>query len=117
MKLTGMTLKEKSFRNMIEFYKPKLLDVLKSSDQHSVINSLPKSAKNTMKKNKIITIASLLMIFSASLVAQKYLPKKWNSRKVEITFNRYYDWQEMERHTKKRLNLTAFGCTPDETFY
>lgn len=53
--LTGMTLKERSFRNMMEFYKPELLKVMRSSDQNAIINSLPKAVRRTMKKNKIIT--------------------------------------------------------------
>lgn len=53
--LTGMSLKEKSFRNMIEFYKPELKRIMRASDQNSIINSLPKAVRRTMKKNKIIT--------------------------------------------------------------
>jgi DNA-directed RNA polymerase specialized sigma subunit len=55
IELTGMTLKEKSFRNMIEFYKPELRKVLNSSDQNSIINSFSKTVRKTMKKNNIIT--------------------------------------------------------------
>lgn len=28
--------------------------------------------------------------------AQDYLPRKWNIRKVNLSFNRYYDWPEIE---------------------
>ncbi|HDP98673.1 MAG TPA: peptidase M14 [bacterium] len=34
--------------------------------------------------------------FGAQLLAQDYLPRTWKSRKVDLAFNRYYDWREME---------------------
>lgn len=52
---TGITLKEKTFRNMVDFYQEELLDALDSSDQSIIINKLPKNVKNTLKKNDIIT--------------------------------------------------------------
>jgi len=55
MKSTGITLKEKTFRNMVEFYQEELLDALTSSNQGTAINKLPKNIKNTLKKNDIIT--------------------------------------------------------------
>jgi hypothetical protein len=45
-RITGITLKEKSFRNMIDFNKHELLKILKSEDQHVAI---------ILKKNGIIT--------------------------------------------------------------
>jgi hypothetical protein len=53
--MTGVTLQEKSFRNMIDFNKFELLKVLKSEDQHAEINKLPKSIQKTLKKNGVIT--------------------------------------------------------------
>jgi len=58
LKLTGLTLKEKTFRNMVEFYQEELLDALKSSDQGTIISNLPKNIRNTLKKNDIITDTS-----------------------------------------------------------
>ena len=54
-RITGITLKEKSFRNMIDFNKHELLKILKSEDQHVAIIKLSKSIRKTLKKNGIIT--------------------------------------------------------------
>ena len=43
--MTGMTLQEKSFRNMVDFNKDELLEILRSEDQHSSINKLPTVSK------------------------------------------------------------------------
>jgi hypothetical protein len=53
--MTGITLQEKSFRNMIDFNKYELLKILKSEDQHAAIIGLPKSIQKTLKRNGIIT--------------------------------------------------------------
>ena len=53
--MTGISLQEKSFRNMIDFNKHELLKILKSEDQHAAIIKLPKSIQKTLKKNGIIT--------------------------------------------------------------
>jgi len=53
--MTGISLREKSFRNMIDFNKPELLEILKSEDQHLAIMKLSKSIQRTLKKNGIIT--------------------------------------------------------------
>ena len=53
--MTGITLQEKSFRNMIDFNKYELLKILKSEDQHAAIIKLPASIRKTLKKNGIIT--------------------------------------------------------------
>ena len=55
LRMTGMTLQEKSFRNMIDFYKPELRKILKSRYQYIAINKLPKSIRKTLIKNEIIT--------------------------------------------------------------
>ncbi len=52
---TGITLEEKTFRNMVEFYQVELMNVIDSQDQNSVINSLPKNVRKTMIRNKIVT--------------------------------------------------------------
>lgn len=52
--MTGITLQEQSFRNMIDFNKHELLKILKSKNQHTVIVKLPKSIRKTLKKNGII---------------------------------------------------------------
>ena len=53
--ITGITLQEKSFRNMIDFNKQALLKIMKSEDQHAAIFKLPKSIRNTLQNNGIIT--------------------------------------------------------------
>ena len=53
--MTGISLREKSFRNMIDFNKHELLKILKSEDQHLAIMKLSKSIQRTLKKNGIIT--------------------------------------------------------------
>jgi len=53
--MTGITIQEKSFRNMIDFNKHELLKILKSEDQHAAIIKLPKSIQKTLKKNGVIT--------------------------------------------------------------
>ena len=52
--MTGITLQEQSFRNMIDFNKHELLKILKSKNQHTAIVKLPKSIQKTLKKNGII---------------------------------------------------------------
>jgi hypothetical protein len=78
LKLTGLTLKEKTFRNMVEFYQEELLNALKSSDQGTIISNFPKNIKNTLKKNDIITDTSHSK--ELTLKAERYLkvitPKK-----------------------------------------
>lgn len=54
LKLTGMTLQEKSFLNMIDFNKKALKKILKSTDQNSAIMKLPKSIRRTLIHNGII---------------------------------------------------------------
>jgi hypothetical protein len=53
--MTGITLQEKSFRNMIDFNRHELLKILKSEDQQAAIIRLPLSIQKTLKKNGIIT--------------------------------------------------------------
>ncbi len=57
---------------------------------------------NQNKKLMVPILAVLLMTMSASLIfAQKFLPRKWNARKVELSFNHYYDWKEVEGALRK----------------
>jgi hypothetical protein len=53
--MTGITLQEKSFRNMIDFNKRDLLKILKSEDQNTAISRLPKNIRRTLVHNGIIT--------------------------------------------------------------
>lgn len=38
---------------------------------------------------------------SSLLFAQNYLPRTWKTRKVNLSFNRYYDWKQMEDALRK----------------
>jgi hypothetical protein len=53
--MTGMTLREKTFQNMVSFYKPELVHILNSGDQISAIRELPMSVRKTLTKNHILT--------------------------------------------------------------
>jgi hypothetical protein len=53
--MTGMTLHEKSFQNMVIFYKPELMTILKSGDREAAIRNLPKSTRRTLMHNGILT--------------------------------------------------------------
>ena len=55
LSMTGITLQEMTFRNMIDFNKHELMKILKSKDQNTAIFELPKSIQKTLKKNGIIT--------------------------------------------------------------
>ena len=55
LRMTGMTIQEKTFRNMMDFYKPELTKILKSRDQYAAIINLPKSVRRTLMHNGIIT--------------------------------------------------------------
>ena len=53
--MTGITLQEMSFRNMIDFNKHVLMKILNSKNQNDEISSLPKSTRKMLKNNGIIT--------------------------------------------------------------
>lgn len=50
----------------------------------------------------ILALVVLMITMSASLIfAQKFFPRKWNARNVELSFNHYYDWKEVEEALRK----------------
>jgi len=56
------------------------------------------------QNKKLVTpiLIVFLVTMSASLIlAQDFLPRKWNTRKVDLSFNRYYDWKEVEEALRK----------------
>lgn len=60
--------------------------------------------KNIIKKQKrtAFIIACLLITMGVSLAAaQDFFPRKWNTRKVDLSFNQYYDWKEVEQALRK----------------
>lgn len=38
---------------------------------------------------------------SSLVMGGQFLPRKWNTRKVNLSFNRYYDWKEVEAALRK----------------
>jgi hypothetical protein len=52
--MTGMTFKEKSFSNMMSYYKPELSKILKSENEYDAIRKLSKNVRKTLKRNGII---------------------------------------------------------------
>ena len=52
--MTGMTFQEKSFQNMVYFYKPELNKILQSEDQVTAIQCLSSSVRKTLVKNQIL---------------------------------------------------------------
>ena len=53
-RMTGMTFKEKTFNNMMSFYKPELRKILKAENECTAIRDLPNSIRKTLKRNGII---------------------------------------------------------------
>jgi len=54
LSMTGMTLHEKTFRNMIDFYRPELTEIMKAGDQSDAITALTKADRRTMLHNGIL---------------------------------------------------------------
>jgi hypothetical protein len=53
--MTGMTLEEKTFINMLHYYKHDLLEILDSKNETLAIQRLPSSDRRCLKKHDIIT--------------------------------------------------------------
>jgi len=53
-RMTGMTFKEKTFNNMMSFYKPELRKILNAENECAAIRDLPNSIRKTLKRNGII---------------------------------------------------------------
>jgi hypothetical protein len=80
LSMTGITLQEKSFRNMIDFNKHELLKILKSEDQNAAIFKLSTSIQKTLKRNGIIT--KRWQDNEITERAQEYLTIKNPARKI-----------------------------------
>ncbi len=74
---------------------------------------------NRYKKIYSVIISIITILFSNSLIfGQNYLPRKWSTRKINLQFNKYYDWKEMEEALRtlekaypKFLKLRSIGKT------
>jgi hypothetical protein len=53
-RMTGMTFQEKNFENMVTYYQPELVKILRSKDESIAIMGLPKSVQRSLKRNEII---------------------------------------------------------------
>lgn len=53
--MTGMTLEEKTFINMLHYHKTELLMILNSKNENEAIQRLPSSTRRCLKKHDIIT--------------------------------------------------------------
>jgi hypothetical protein len=51
--MTGMTFQEKNFENMVSYYRPELIKVLRSKDENAAIMGLSKSVQKTLTRNEI----------------------------------------------------------------
>ena len=56
--MTGMTLDEKMFQNMIHFHTNELKKVMSSKNESNEISKLSKNARKILKRNKIINYGS-----------------------------------------------------------
>jgi len=52
--MTGMSLTEKTFNNMMSFYRPEIMKIYKSDIEGVMIRELPSSVRKTLKNNGII---------------------------------------------------------------
>ncbi len=50
---------------------------------------------------KSMGLALILALSASSILAQDFFPRKWNTRQVELSFNHYYDWQEVEQALRR----------------
>jgi len=53
-RMTGMTIDEKMFQNMIHFHKPELKKVMSSKDESNEISKLSRKVRTILQRNKII---------------------------------------------------------------
>lgn len=54
-----------------------------------------------IKKLSGLVVVLAVLVGSSQVYAQKFLPRKWNTRQVDLSFNHYYDWKEMEAAMRK----------------
>jgi hypothetical protein len=54
MQMTGMSIGDKTFENMVFFYRSEILSILNSSDSSAAIRKLPSGVRKTLIHNKIL---------------------------------------------------------------
>ncbi len=59
--------------------------------------------KSISNKKMIFGVSLILVLAAASTLAlaQEYLPRTWDTRKVQLSFNQYYDWDQVGEALKK----------------
>ena len=67
IEMTGMSIGDKTFQNMVYFYREELLGILRSSDSESAIGELPNSVRRTLKHNEILVNRGRLKISKRAL--------------------------------------------------
>jgi hypothetical protein len=55
LRMTGLTIEEKMFQNMVFFYRSELKKILNSKDENKTICKLSNNIRKTLQRNKIIT--------------------------------------------------------------
>jgi hypothetical protein len=53
--MTGMTIHEKSYQNMVQFYKPEILSILESENQEAAVSEIPQRVRKILRKYDILT--------------------------------------------------------------
>jgi hypothetical protein len=51
--MTGMSFQEKNFENMVTYYRPELIKVLESDNEHTAIGCLPRSVQKVLARYEI----------------------------------------------------------------
>jgi hypothetical protein len=54
-RMTGMTIQEKSYQNMVQFYKPEILSILESENQEAAVSEIPQRVRKILRKYNILT--------------------------------------------------------------
>jgi len=65
--MMGMSIREKTFLNMVSFYRPELLAILRSEDHESAIRELPNSVRKTLVRNNILASRGRLKVTDLAL--------------------------------------------------
>ena len=68
--MTGLTFQEKTFQNMVAFYRPELISIVNTRDQDTAIRKLPTSVRKTLVRNNILTSKGKLEVTQNAI---KYL--------------------------------------------
>jgi IS30 family transposase len=58
-RMAGMTIHEKSFQNMVQFYKPEILSILESENKEAAVSEIPQSVRKILRKYDILTSRSV----------------------------------------------------------